>query len=257
MRYGLAPSRRPWPSRSRCPGQRICGLAAGQAGAGPGAARVREAVRLIRASRGRVAVRWLAGQVNLNISQLERSFTRQVGVGPKLLARQTRLCALAAGAMELAGPAWALLAANYGYADQAYLAPEFRELTGLTPSRLAWAGCGQTGAGDQHRKPSPRKTPSRSGATAAGAAWSLISRPRGEPAMGRGSRELLGDLGPSVLSDELGQRTPNSRRPANELVRGRGISGGILDPVPSGAEGLPATETSVYVVGNQGPLDTT
>jgi AraC-like DNA-binding protein len=202
-------------------------------------------------------VRWLAGQVNLNISQLERSFTRQVGMGPKLLARQTRLCALAAGAMELAGPAWALLAANYGYADQAYLAPEFRELTGLTPSRLARAGCGQTGAGDQHRKPSPRKTPSRSGATAAGAAWSLISRPRGEPAMGRGSRELLGDLGPSVLSDDLGQRSPNSRRPANELVRGRGISGGILDPVPSGAEGLPATETSVYVVGNQGPLDTT
>jgi AraC-like DNA-binding protein len=185
----------------------------------PGAARVREAVRLIRASRGRVAVRWLAGQVNLNISQLERSFTRQVGVGPKLLARQTRLCALAAGAMELAGPAWALLAANYGYADQAYLAPEFRELTGLTPSRLAWAGCGQTGAGDQHRKPSPRKTPSRSGATAAGAAWSLISRPRREPAMGRGSRELLGDLGPSVLSDELGQRSPNSHRPADELVR--------------------------------------
>ena len=67
-----------------------------------GAARVREAVRLIRASRGRVAVRWLAGQVNLNISQLERSFTRQVGVGPKLLARQTRLCALAAGARSLA-----------------------------------------------------------------------------------------------------------------------------------------------------------
>ena len=90
-------------------------------------------------------MRWLAGQVNPNISQLERSFTRQVGVGPKLLARQTRLCALAAGAMELAGPAWALLAANYGYADQAYLAPEFRELTGLTPSRLARAGCGQTG----------------------------------------------------------------------------------------------------------------
>jgi AraC-like DNA-binding protein len=81
--------------------------------------------------------------------------------------------------MELASPAWALLAAKYGYADQAHLAPEFLELTGLTPSRLAPAGCGQIGAGDQHRKPSPRKTPSRSGATAAGAAWSLISRPVG------------------------------------------------------------------------------
>ena len=59
---------------------------------------VREAVRLIRAGRGRVTVQWLARQVNLSISQLERSFTRHVGVGPKLLARQTRVCAVAAEA---------------------------------------------------------------------------------------------------------------------------------------------------------------
>ena len=100
---------------------------------------VREAVRLIRARRGRVAVRLLASQVNLSISQLERGFTRHVGVGPKLLARQTRVCALAAEATTLANPGWALLAARYGYADQAHLAREFRELTGLTPSSLARA----------------------------------------------------------------------------------------------------------------------
>jgi AraC-like DNA-binding protein len=101
---------------------------------------VREAVRLIRARRGRVTVRSLASQVNLSISQLERGFTRHVGVGPKLLARQTRVCALAAEATTLANPGWALLAARYGYADQAHLAREFRELTGLTPSSLARAG---------------------------------------------------------------------------------------------------------------------
>jgi AraC-like DNA-binding protein len=101
---------------------------------------VREAVRLIQASRGRVAVRWLADQLNLSISQLERSFTRHVGVGPKLLARQTRVCALAAEATTLASPGWALLAAKYGYADQAHLAREFRALTGLTPSRFARVG---------------------------------------------------------------------------------------------------------------------
>lgn len=101
---------------------------------------VREAVRLIRASRGRVTVGWLAGQLNLSISQLERSFARQVGVGPKLLARQTRVCALAAEAAGLERPGWALLAAKYGYADQAHLAREFRALTGLTPSRFAGAG---------------------------------------------------------------------------------------------------------------------
>lgn len=126
------------------PGQRISGLAdlllarlEPRREPGP---QIREAVRLIRASRGRVPVRWLAGQVNLSISQLERAFTRHVGTGPKLLARQTRVCALAAEATGLASPDWALLAARYGYADQAHLAREFRELTGLTPSRFAGVG---------------------------------------------------------------------------------------------------------------------
>ena len=85
-------------------------------------------------------MRWLADQLNLSISQLERSFTRHVGVGPKLLARQTRVCALAAEATSPASPSWALLAVKYGYADQAHLAREFRALTGLTPSRFAGAG---------------------------------------------------------------------------------------------------------------------
>jgi methylphosphotriester-DNA--protein-cysteine methyltransferase len=126
------------------PGQRVGGLARlllarlePRREPGP---QVREAVRLIRASRGRVTVRSLAGQLNLSISQLERSFTRHVGVGPKLLARQTRACALAAEAMTSASPGWAMLAAKYGYADQAHLAREFREWTGLTPSRFARAG---------------------------------------------------------------------------------------------------------------------
>jgi AraC-like DNA-binding protein len=103
-------------------------------------AQVQAAVRLIRARRGQVTVRSLADQVNLSISQLERSFTRHVGVGPKLLARQTRVCALAAEAMTLAAPRWGVLAAKYGYADQAHLVREFRELTGLTPARFSRTG---------------------------------------------------------------------------------------------------------------------
>jgi AraC-like DNA-binding protein len=96
---------------------------------------VRQAVGLVRAHGGRVSVRWLAEHVGLGVSQLERGFTRHVGVGPKLLARQTRVCALAAEAMTPASPGWAVLAAKYGYADQAHLAREFRELTGFT---LSW-----------------------------------------------------------------------------------------------------------------------
>jgi AraC-like DNA-binding protein len=126
------------------PEQRVAGLAdllltQLEPGREPGP-QVREAIRLIRASRGRVAVRSLADQLNLSISQLERSFARHVGVGPKLLARQTRVCALAAEAMSTTAPSWASLAVKYGYADQAHLAREFRELTGLTPSRFAGAG---------------------------------------------------------------------------------------------------------------------
>lgn len=98
---------------------------------------IREAARLIRASRGCIAVRRLADDVNLSISQLERSFKRHVGVGPKFLARQTGVCALAAEAMRPTSLDWAFLAAEYGYADQAHLVREFRELTGLTPSTLA------------------------------------------------------------------------------------------------------------------------
>jgi len=98
---------------------------------------VREAVRLIRTSQGRVSVRTLARQVNLSVSQLERSFTRHVGIGPKLLARHARVSALAAEAMTSTAPGWAQLASKYGYADQAHLARDFRELTGLTPSGLA------------------------------------------------------------------------------------------------------------------------
>jgi AraC-like DNA-binding protein len=98
---------------------------------------VREAVRVIQASRGRVGVRTLADQVNLSVSQLERSFTRHVGIGPKLLARHTRISAMAAEAMTPEAPGWAQLAGKYGYADQAHLARDFRELTGLTPTWLA------------------------------------------------------------------------------------------------------------------------
>jgi AraC-like DNA-binding protein len=95
---------------------------------------VREAVRLINARRGRVQVRWLADQVNLSVSQLERNFKQHVGVGPKLLARQTRASAVAREVMKVRRIDWARLAYKCGYSDQAHLAREFRHLMGLTPS---------------------------------------------------------------------------------------------------------------------------
>jgi AraC-like DNA-binding protein len=101
---------------------------------------VREAVRLIDATRGRVQVRSLADRVNLSVSQLERAFKRHVGVGPKLLARQTRASALAAEAMSAPRRDWAWLAYTYGFSDQAHLTREFRELMGLTPAAFGAIG---------------------------------------------------------------------------------------------------------------------
>jgi AraC-like DNA-binding protein len=101
---------------------------------------VREAVRLIDARRGCVRVRSLADEVNLSVSQLERAFKRHVGIGPKLLARQTRASALAAEAMRTPRPDWAWLAYRYGLSDQAHLTREFRELMGLTPAAFGGIG---------------------------------------------------------------------------------------------------------------------
>jgi len=98
---------------------------------------VYEAVRLIQASGGRVRIRRLAERVNLSVSQLERRFRQRVGLGPKRLARQTRAGSLAAAAMSTCTPDWARLAQEHGYADQAHLAREFRDLMGLTPGRFA------------------------------------------------------------------------------------------------------------------------
>jgi methylphosphotriester-DNA--protein-cysteine methyltransferase len=101
---------------------------------------IREAVRLIRQMRGQVRVEWLAHEVNLSISQLERDFKDRIGLTPKLVARQTRIAAVAGDAMRDRPPAWARLSANHGYADQAHLARDFRDLTGLTPSEFLGAG---------------------------------------------------------------------------------------------------------------------
>ncbi len=114
-------------------------LARLEPGREPGA-QVREAVRLIRATRGRVRVRRLADRVNLSISQLERRFKQHVGVGPKLLARQTRASALAAEAARAPRPDWARLAYTYGFSDQAHLTRELREFMGLTPTVFGGMG---------------------------------------------------------------------------------------------------------------------
>lgn len=67
---------------------------------------------------------------------LARVFNQQVGIGPKFVARVTRL-ARVRGAMSSRRGDWARLAAESGYSDQSHLVREMRSLAGAVPTALA------------------------------------------------------------------------------------------------------------------------
>jgi AraC-like DNA-binding protein len=64
---------------------------------------------------------------------LERRFSSQVGMPPKRFARVRRLQRVLRAVRRSTEPVWHELAADHGYADQAHLVHEFRELAGVTP----------------------------------------------------------------------------------------------------------------------------
>jgi AraC-like DNA-binding protein len=84
----------------------------------------------------------VAAEVGLSIRQLRRRCHAVVGYGPKTLQRVLRfrrfVSRLDAGPPAgQAGHDLAVLAAQAGYADQAHLTRECRDLAGLTPAALA------------------------------------------------------------------------------------------------------------------------
>jgi AraC-like DNA-binding protein len=83
---------------------------------------------------GGASVRGLAQQMQVSPRQLERSFAIGVGLTPKRYAQWQRL----RGALVQARhrPGLTAVAHGAGYADQAHLSRECRQLTGLTPTAL-------------------------------------------------------------------------------------------------------------------------
>lgn len=93
---------------------------------------VRHAWSRLHATAGQLAVSQLAADVGWSRGQLARRFRCEFGLGPKQLARLVRFAAareLVARHSRLAD-----VAAQCGYADQAHLTREWRELAGLTPT---------------------------------------------------------------------------------------------------------------------------
>ncbi len=86
-------------------------------------------------SRGLVSVDQLANDAGVSSRQLERRFLREVGVGPKLLGRIIRFQQVFR-AVEHCNSAWAEVAIECGYYDQAHLIRDFNQFAQQTPAVL-------------------------------------------------------------------------------------------------------------------------
>lgn len=96
---------------------------------------VRHSSAVIAAAGGAVGIGDLGVAAGVSSTHLARRFKELVGVTPKRLARTYRFTATVLS-INPAGPVdWGELAAGAGYFDQAHFGHEFREFTGLTPTR--------------------------------------------------------------------------------------------------------------------------
>ena len=90
----------------------------------------------IIASGGRTRISSLAERLGWSRKHLAGSFSNAIGIGPKTLSRIVRFNrALGLSRQQTAD--WADIAADCGYADQAHLVREFRDLAGETPGALS------------------------------------------------------------------------------------------------------------------------
>ncbi|MGW0230541.1 helix-turn-helix domain-containing protein [Actinopolymorpha singaporensis] len=135
-----------------CP-DRLTALVAGRLGR----LRTREAdrevdhvVRVLSTGSGRV--REALAEIPLGERQFRRRFSAAVGYGPATFARVARLVRVRDLARGHPRATLADLAAAAGYADQAHLARDCRDLTGATPSALLRADQDPAPAG---RRPEP------------------------------------------------------------------------------------------------------
>jgi len=90
----------------------------------------------ITASGGRIRIASLSDRLGWSRKHLAGKFSDAIGVGPKTLSRIVRFNR-ALGLSRQGENDWADIAANCGYADQAHLVREFRDLAGRTPTALA------------------------------------------------------------------------------------------------------------------------
>jgi AraC-like DNA-binding protein len=94
------------------------------------------AVQAIQAHGGRRPLRDVAAALGVGERRLQQIFHEHVGLAPKAVSRLARLHHLMRALRCSPLPAWAELAPDLGFYDQAHLANEFRALCGLTPGQF-------------------------------------------------------------------------------------------------------------------------
>ncbi|MEJ2869610.1 helix-turn-helix domain-containing protein [Actinomycetospora sp. OC33-EN08] len=95
------------------------------------------AVALVRDDPGLLRVEDLAARTGSHPRRLQRLFAEHVGVGPKWVIRRFRLGEVTARMTSGRPIAWAGLAADLGYADQAHLVRDVTALLGESPTTYA------------------------------------------------------------------------------------------------------------------------
>ena len=96
----------------------------------------RRSVDLIMEVNGQMSVNELSEQVRVHKRQLERRFSKLIGLSPKELSRMIRIQSVIRSLMENNYENLTEVAYESGYFDQAHFIKDFREFTGESPGRF-------------------------------------------------------------------------------------------------------------------------
>jgi AraC-like DNA-binding protein len=97
---------------------------------------VRAVWHQFKLSKGAASIASLAKEAGISRRHLAKLFRAEIGTTPKTMARILRFEHACHMSKILPRQGWADIAYEAGYADQAHLAREFKELSGLSPSDL-------------------------------------------------------------------------------------------------------------------------
>jgi AraC-like DNA-binding protein len=97
---------------------------------------VRAGMEMLRAQPAETRVGAMSRKLGVSDRHLRRTIAAETGISPRRFARVQRFHALLREVDATPRPAWSMLAAGHGYADQSHLIHEVEEFAGVTPARL-------------------------------------------------------------------------------------------------------------------------